>query len=251
MLNPKEFDMLIFKKTTELVKEYDFRYDPSVPVPSEDGLADDFFEAGLRLYLETGTYCVNSRRQIKFSESEIKEALKAVQPKATEQQFKKWDKNNDGFLTPNEMPKPDPIAAILKQADANKDGKVTFEELKAVRPKITQEKFDQIDRNKDGVISKDDRTKGAGMKPAPAPAAKISAAPAAKGEFRRRLAAADTDKDGKVSYEEAQKAFPKMTKERFNRLDRNGDGFVSKEDRPARNAAKNEPPEQAAAPAKQ
>jgi len=32
-----------------------------------------------------------------------------------------------------------------------------FEELKDVAPNITQEKFDRMDRNDDGVISKDDR----------------------------------------------------------------------------------------------
>ncbi len=78
MLEPKEFDMLLFRKASELVKEYDIRYDPNNPVPSDDGLADDLYEAGLRLYLETGTYCFNSHRQIKFSEDEIKEALKEV-----------------------------------------------------------------------------------------------------------------------------------------------------------------------------
>lgn len=78
MLEPKEFDMLIFKKASELVKEYDIRYDSNTPVPSDDSLADDLFEAGLRLYLETGTYCISSQRQIKFSDDEIKQALKEV-----------------------------------------------------------------------------------------------------------------------------------------------------------------------------
>jgi methylamine--corrinoid protein Co-methyltransferase len=77
-LEPKEFDMLIFKNTSELVKEYDIRYDSNNPVPSDDSLADELFEAGLRLYLNTGTYCISSQRQIKFSEEEVKEALKGV-----------------------------------------------------------------------------------------------------------------------------------------------------------------------------
>lgn len=81
MLEPNEFDMLIFRKTSELAKEHDIRYDPNTPVPSDDSLADDLFEAGLKLYLETGTYCINSHRQIKFSEEEIKDALKDVPSK--------------------------------------------------------------------------------------------------------------------------------------------------------------------------
>jgi methylamine--corrinoid protein Co-methyltransferase len=77
-MEPKEFDMLIFKKADELVKEYGFEYDPNNPVPSDDGLADDLFEAGKRLYLETGTYCISSQRVIKFSEEEVRQALRSV-----------------------------------------------------------------------------------------------------------------------------------------------------------------------------
>ncbi len=81
MLEPKEFDMLIFNKATELIKEYDIKYDPNIPVPSDDNLADALFEAGLRLYLETGTYCISNQRVIKFTEDEIKEALRDVTAK--------------------------------------------------------------------------------------------------------------------------------------------------------------------------
>jgi len=81
MLESREFDMLIFKRTSDLVKEHDICYDPNTPVPSDDSLADDLFEAGLKLYLETGTYCISSQRVIKFSEGEIKEALRGVPTK--------------------------------------------------------------------------------------------------------------------------------------------------------------------------
>ena len=81
MLEPKEFDMLIFRKASELVKEYGIRYEPNNPVPTDDTLADEVYEAGLRLYLDTGTYCMSSQRQIKFTEDEIKEALRGVPSK--------------------------------------------------------------------------------------------------------------------------------------------------------------------------
>ncbi len=92
MLEPKEFNMLIFKKTSELIKEYDIRYDPSTPLPSDDSLADDTFEAGFRLYLETGTFCINSHRQIKFNEDEIKGALHEANPRISigEGAERKW-----------------------------------------------------------------------------------------------------------------------------------------------------------------
>ena len=42
-----------------------------------------------------------------------------------------------------------------------------------------------------------------------------------------RLRNADTNGDGKISYEEAHAAFPRLTPERFSRLDTDGDGFTS------------------------
>lgn len=51
------------------------------------------------------------------------------------------------------------LAQILNQADANGDREVTFEELSARYPQATQEAFDRLDRNDDGVISGDDRTR--------------------------------------------------------------------------------------------
>ena len=74
----KDFDMLIVKKTLELLKKYNIKYDPNNPVPSDDDMADAVFRAGKELYLETGTFCIDTERQIKFEEWEIDEALKAV-----------------------------------------------------------------------------------------------------------------------------------------------------------------------------
>jgi methylamine--corrinoid protein Co-methyltransferase len=77
-MNVKEFDMRIFNTASRLVKEHDIRYDPETLVPSDDSLADDTWEAGVELFNGVGTYCMNSRRVIKFEESEVREALKEV-----------------------------------------------------------------------------------------------------------------------------------------------------------------------------
>jgi methylamine--corrinoid protein Co-methyltransferase len=74
----KDFDMKIFREATRLVKEHGIKYDPEVYVPEDDGLADDVWRAGLELFLETGVYCMNSRRVIRFTEQEVKEALSEV-----------------------------------------------------------------------------------------------------------------------------------------------------------------------------
>lgn len=77
----KDFDLQIFsKKLSEVVRRHDIRYDFANPIPDDDSLADDVFEAAMELYSEVGTYCLSTHRRILFSEYEIKEALKAVQP---------------------------------------------------------------------------------------------------------------------------------------------------------------------------
>ncbi len=108
---------------------------------------------------------------------------------------------------------------LIQQADANKDGKVTFEELKAVRPKMTQERFKQLDTSGDGVLDKNDRPQGAQGHQGPA-------------AFLALLKAADANKDGKVTYEEAKAVRPKMTEERFKSLDKDKDGVLTKADAP-------------------
>ncbi len=78
----RDFDMRVFEVASKLVKEHDIRYDPETPVPADDGLADDAWEAGLELFNEVGAYCVNSSRAIKFDESEVRAGLRAVRGEA-------------------------------------------------------------------------------------------------------------------------------------------------------------------------
>ena len=73
----KDFDLkLLIPEVRRVIKEYEIRFDPEIIIPNDNSLADDVFNAALDLYLETGTYCVSTHRQIKFKESEIKEALR-------------------------------------------------------------------------------------------------------------------------------------------------------------------------------
>ncbi len=75
----KEWDMKIISiKTKEKLKEYGLERtcDPKNPINADDGLADNFWQAGLDLAVNTGMYCLNTRRVIKFTEDEIKEAIR-------------------------------------------------------------------------------------------------------------------------------------------------------------------------------
>ena len=72
----KDFDLRLFKRITELRKEFDIKFDPEQPLPSDVSLAKDIYEAGLTLFLDLGTFCTSSQRIIKVTEEEVKEALK-------------------------------------------------------------------------------------------------------------------------------------------------------------------------------
>jgi methylamine--corrinoid protein Co-methyltransferase len=63
-------------KVQEKVKEYGLKFDPANPIPSDNSLADDLFDAGIELLADVGAYCISSGRVISYSESEIKEGLR-------------------------------------------------------------------------------------------------------------------------------------------------------------------------------
>ncbi len=75
----RDYDLNIFsKKLKEIVKEYDIKYDPDNPVPSDNSVADDVFNAGFDFFCEVGSYFQDTGRVIKFSEDEIKKAIKSA-----------------------------------------------------------------------------------------------------------------------------------------------------------------------------
>lgn len=67
---------ILVPKLKAVVKKYDIKYDPTTPVPSDDKLADDIFQAGLELCADVGCYCKDTSRIIKFTPEEIAEALR-------------------------------------------------------------------------------------------------------------------------------------------------------------------------------
>lgn len=79
VVRESEFDKRIVpQRIRELVKEYDIRYDPQEPIPTDDSLADDVFEAGKELLLDLGMLCIDTSRRITVSEDEVKEDLRAA-----------------------------------------------------------------------------------------------------------------------------------------------------------------------------
>jgi methylamine--corrinoid protein Co-methyltransferase len=63
-------------KVQEKVREHKIKYDPENPIPSDNSLVDEIFEAGLELLVDVGAYCTDTGRVISYTEQEIKEALR-------------------------------------------------------------------------------------------------------------------------------------------------------------------------------
>lgn len=148
------------------------------------------------------------------------EEFKAAFPKVPPERFTMLDRNKDGVISKADLPdhSAPPLRLLIEKADADKDGKVTFEEMKALRPSITQEQFKTLDRNKDGVLTKEDAPA------APRTMKEGSKEPNPMAGFIER---ADKDKDGKASYDEVKAVAPEMTPDLFSKLDKNGDGFLT------------------------
>ncbi len=128
--------------------------------------------------------------------------------------------------------------------DANKDGAVTQPELQAMhearRAHMMDQRFGQLDSDKDGKVSKEEF--GAGQKKRKDRKAAKASTPGAEsmrgmpGPGRRHgggigiaVMQADENKDGKVTEAEMEKA----ALARFDAMDANKDGMVSREERRA------------------
>lgn len=101
--------------------------------------------------------------------------------------------------------------------DANKDGAI--DRAEAAKAPMLAQKFDQLDKNRDGKLSADERRHMRGMRH--------------RGGGRGGMRAADTDHDGRISRAEAQAAQARAG-ERFDQMDFNKDGYIDRADMQAR-----------------
>jgi Ca2+-binding EF-hand superfamily protein len=81
--------------------------------------------------------------------------------------FKRFDKNGDGKIGPDEMPRrPQGGTPPLAQVDANKDGKIVFEEFRNLTfvTRLPEERqrsmFERMDHDGDGALTPKDRPAG-------------------------------------------------------------------------------------------
>ncbi|HEO69704.1 MAG TPA: hypothetical protein ENN80_00455, partial [Candidatus Hydrogenedentes bacterium] len=148
--------------------------------------------------------------------------LGVLVPELTMGAFNRLDRNGDGVLSEADLPPAhvDPaqrLMRLLREADADHDGVVTYAELQGFMPGVSEEQFAGLDTNGDGILSRDD-------------APVYSSDPNAY--LRQLLAEGDANADRRVTFEELQAVAAGLTEEEFRALDRNGDGAITPEDLP-------------------
>jgi methylamine--corrinoid protein Co-methyltransferase len=78
-MSETDYQLRLFAtKVQEKVKEYDIKYDPENPIPTDDTMIDDAFKAAFDLLVDVGAYCSNTSRVISYTEQEVREAMKAA-----------------------------------------------------------------------------------------------------------------------------------------------------------------------------
>jgi methylamine--corrinoid protein Co-methyltransferase len=76
IMSEQDFDLKVFIPTLRrMVKDHGIHYNPEIPVPADNGLADNLFEAAVDFLSQTGIYCQDTNRVIQFSKAEILRAL--------------------------------------------------------------------------------------------------------------------------------------------------------------------------------
>jgi hypothetical protein len=94
------------------------------------------------------------------------------------------------------------------------DFSLTFEQAQERWPNLTRERFDRMDTDGDGVLTPADRI-GRGDRPG---------RPGASGR-------PGPGPDFSLTFEQAQERWPNLTRERFDRMDTDGDGVLTPADR--------------------
>lgn len=72
------YDLALARKTVELVRKYNIRFDRSVVVPADNEMADRLYRAGLELFVEMGVYNQSTERCLHFSRQEVESAVAAA-----------------------------------------------------------------------------------------------------------------------------------------------------------------------------
>ena len=76
----KDWDIAMFKKMSELAKEFDLKcpIDQNNWINTDDSMADAAWQAAVKFVTDVGCLCLDRERVVKFTEDEVKEAIRWV-----------------------------------------------------------------------------------------------------------------------------------------------------------------------------
>ena len=66
---------IIFRNASRLKEKYKLKFDRKVIIPTDEDMIDRLFLAGLEMLLETGVFCMDTSRLIKYTEDEVRMAI--------------------------------------------------------------------------------------------------------------------------------------------------------------------------------
>jgi Ca2+-binding EF-hand superfamily protein len=138
-----------------------------------------------------------------------------------------------GFAADNTTAPKDGRSSHFKKADADGNGTLSRAEVEKSMPRLAK-KFDQIDTNKDGQLSRDEMK---GWKKTHKHAHKKGNKADRQAKAAERFKHADTNGDGKISRAEAEKNAPRLAK-KFDAIDANKDGQLTPDELRAYREAK-------------
>lgn len=76
IIDEKEWDyQYIGAKVKELVQKYEISWEADTFVPNDDALADRLYQAAWELALESGVLCINTKKQMLWTQDELKAAI--------------------------------------------------------------------------------------------------------------------------------------------------------------------------------
>jgi methylamine--corrinoid protein Co-methyltransferase len=76
IIDQREFDrVLINRKIRDLIDKYDIEWDREIMVPSDENLADRLFAAGMEFAVDTGVYCIDTKRRMIWTIDELEQVL--------------------------------------------------------------------------------------------------------------------------------------------------------------------------------
>ncbi len=77
IMSEDDFENELFPTViAELVAKHKIEFDPNEPIMSDPDMADAIFKAGMELLMEVGLYCKDTKRLVKFTESELWEVIR-------------------------------------------------------------------------------------------------------------------------------------------------------------------------------